>query len=107
MPKHVSSEHYELVAAKEEIRSLRENLREARRDLLSLIPFELSTILSSYLSCSDRLEADGWRANITEQIISHAKILSASEGSYRWNRAYCPLCGKGSSSPYEKGFSHP
>lgn len=107
MPKHASSEHYELTAAKDEIKRLRESLWEARRSLISLVPQELSSILLSYYSCSDRREADSWWADIIQQIISSTKILSASEGSYRSDRAYCPLCSEGSSSPYERGFSHP
>lgn len=107
MPKHSSSVHYELMAAKEEIKRLRENLWEARRNLIGLIPHELSSILLSYYSCSNRREADSWWADIRQQIISRAKILSGAEGSYFEKRAYCPLCGEGSSGPYDTGFSHP
>jgi len=34
-------------------------------------------------------------------------VLSPEKGSYFSDRAYCPLCGDGSTSPYSNGFTVP
>lgn len=107
MAKQNLNNPYELTVAKETIKRLEEYLYEAREDLINLVPYDLSNILLSYYSCVNRSQANGWRESIIDKILSHAKLLSRDEGVYFGDRAYCPLCGKGTSAPYEKGFSHP
>jgi len=63
--------------------------------------------MNAYYACRSRRELYRWKHEAVEQIINLATILSEEEGSYFSDRAYCPLCGEGSSAPYEKGFSVP
>lgn len=48
-----------------------------------------------------------WLERVADQIIETVEPLSKEHGSYFEPRAYCPLCGDGSSSPYDRGFAIP
>jgi hypothetical protein len=100
--------YQELVSPQEEtIKRIKEELYEARRIIINLMPEEAQTVLNSYSSCASRKETYGWQYNTAEMIIALAKKLPPEGGSYLSDRAYCPLCGEGSSSPYESGFTFP
>jgi hypothetical protein len=71
------------------------------------MPEDIQRILMSYLSCESSHEARFWDSSVADVIIDAAKILPPEQGFYFSERAYCPLCGQGSSSPYESGFSVP
>jgi hypothetical protein len=91
----------------ERIRRLEEDLYEARCAVVSLLPEPIQAIAESYHKCKSRSEADQWKERLVEGVIARAEILSPQDGS-RWGpRAYCPLCGHGSSGPYDRGFAVP
>jgi hypothetical protein len=48
---------------------------------------------------------DGYR--VADELIAMAEPLTREHNLYSSERAYCPLCGEGSSSPYEYGYSLP
>ena len=91
-----------------EIRRLQDELYHARYAIISLMPEETEKILTSYYySCKSRQETYRWTDIAAIEIIEFAKILSPEEGSCFSERAYCHLCGDGSNSYYETGFSVP
>jgi hypothetical protein len=71
------------------------------------MPDNVQEIMNGHYSCISRQELYRWKHEVVEQIINLAGILSSEEGSYFSDRAYCPLCGQGTSSPYKRGFSVP
>ena len=99
--------HDVLFNPQETIKCLQDELYEARTTIISLMSEDAQKILESYRWCESRKETYSWQENVAERIIALAKILSPEQGSYLSERAYCPLCGEGSSSPYESGFSIP
>jgi hypothetical protein len=91
----------------ETIDRLKNELDQARRTILLLMPQNVQPVLSSYFSCEARQQTYGWESDVADKIIALAQILPPAEGSFLSDRAYCPLCGDGSSSPYQRGFSIP
>ncbi len=91
----------------EEIKRLREELYESRTAILDLMPEEARKILMSYYRCQSSEEGFTWKYDTINQIIGLAKVLEPNQGAYFSDRAYCPLCGRGSSAPYEEGFAIP
>jgi hypothetical protein len=89
------------------IKYLEEELFKARWTILRLAPEKFHRILQGYYSCESREDTYGWDERVAEQVIGHAEPLPPEKGSYFSERAYCPLCGEGSLTPYESGFSLP
>ena len=89
------------------IRRLEEELYSARRTITSLLPDSTRRLVSSYYDCETRDKSREWEADVVDKIIESASILDRSDGSFWGPRAYCPLCGAGSSSPYDRGFTVP
>src|SRR5262245_27678032 len=87
------------------IRRLKADLHEARRAILHLMPEGMQQLLTSYYSCESRQQTYEWEQSVPKRIIEAAVVLSREQGSYFTHRAYCPLCGSGSTSPYESGFT--
>ncbi|RJP18348.1 MAG: hypothetical protein C4520_14565 [Candidatus Abyssobacteria bacterium SURF_5] len=98
---------YPMNAWEMKIKNLEDELYKARIAIIRLMPERIQSILSSFYSCESRQESIAWEHNVIEQLIGFATILSREEGSYLSDRAYCPLCGDGSSSAYERGFTVP
>jgi hypothetical protein len=73
------------------------------------MPDEVEEFLSSFYTCKSRQETYSWDESTAHKIIALAKRITPEEGAYFSNRAYCPLCGRGSSSAFshEAGFSVP
>jgi hypothetical protein len=92
--------------AEEEIRRLESELDEARSAIIELMPDEVAQTLGSYIHCETREQTHGWEGDVADRIIELAKVLPHKH-VYDQDRAYCPLCGQGSSSPYTEGFSVP
>jgi hypothetical protein len=85
------------------IRHLEFELDKVRRAMIRMVPPRAQAILGSYSSCESRAGTSHWKDNIAEKILELAEILPDQDD----RRAYCPLCGEGTSSPYEEGFSVP
>ncbi|KAB0670140.1 hypothetical protein F6V30_08235 [Oryzomonas sagensis] len=91
----------------DEIERLKNDLFEARYTILNLMPEKFERLLKGYYQVKSRQEGYAWEHDVAEQIIAEANILSKEEGSFLEDRAYCPLCGRGSNSPYDRGFAIP
>lgn len=90
-----------------EVRRLKRELWEARQALVHLMPEHLQSVLENYFRCETKQESYGWRHRAADELIALADELPEAGSMYLGKRAYCPLCRKGSSTPYEKGFSLP
>lgn len=89
------------------IRHLRDELFMARQTILSLTTPDQQGLLKSYYDCETRQDSYRWESDVAEKLIEGAIALPREQGSYFGPRAFCPLCGDGTSSPYETGFSLP
>lgn len=87
----------------QKIKDLEHELEMARWDIINLMPENRRKILMSFFHCESRSETYGWKEKITEELIGTAEVIGSPFG----DRAYCPLCGDGSSSGYERGYSLP
>jgi hypothetical protein len=93
--------------AMERIKKLESELYMTRLKLLSIVPEKFHEIFRSYCSCETRESTYHWYDDAAERIIDLSVPLSPEHGSYWRPRAYCPLCGDGSQSPYDEGFALP
>lgn len=91
----------------DEIERLKNDLFDSRYTILNLMPEKIGNLLKGYYHVKSRQEGYAWEHEVVEQIITEANIFSKEEGSYLEDRAYCPLCGRGSNSPYDRGFAIP
>jgi len=89
----------------ETIARLRTKLSEARLVIIDLMPEEAQEILRSFHNCESREERNNWQALAVHGIILLAKPIPRQGPFQLVERAYCPLCGGGSMSLYESGFS--
>lgn len=89
----------------EKIRRLEDQLYDARKALLRLLPDETRTLLSGWRHNTSEKELDEWEHEIVEAITKLATPLPSTllDGP----RAMCPLCSGGSSWPYTKGYALP
>jgi hypothetical protein len=71
------------------------------------MPGDIQNVLQSYFHCASVEETMMWEHVTAGKIIACAEILPPEQGSYLGERAYCPLCGSGSNSYYERGFAIP
>jgi hypothetical protein len=90
----------------ERVKKLESDLYMARAAIIGLMPETLRAAIGSYYTVESREDGFRWKDALTEQIIEYAKPLPTSN-PYFGVRAMCPLCGNGSSSPYDEGFSVP
>ena len=90
----------------ERIRRLEDDLYVARHTILELLPEPAQEILTSFLERNTPRERLSWEHDIVEEITALAvKIEGAA--SYWQPRAYCPLCGRGTTWAYSEGFTLP
>jgi hypothetical protein len=90
-----------------QIKKLEEELWSARVAIIGLAPSKYRDLLKSYYRCEAHKDSYNWLDRVADQIIDTVEPLSKEQGSYLEPRAYCPLCGDGSSSPYDRGFAIP
>lgn len=91
----------------EQIKRLEQELCSARYAIVGLAPVAYRQVLTSYYHCSDRSESYHWLDSVVEQIIETVEALPDEKGAFFGARAYCPLCGEGTSSAYERGYALP
>jgi hypothetical protein len=87
----------------EKIKDLENKLDLAHRAIINLMPRPKWDILMSFYDCESRDDTYGWKGRIAEKLVGTAEIIASGYSE----RAYCPLCGDGSSSGYEPGYSLP
>lgn len=90
------------------IRKLEDELFVARQTVLSLVPAPFRSLLDSYHQPLTRGSAYGWRHMVVEKILEGTVPLGDEARPDLFGfRACCPLCGRGSQSPYQEGFAYP
>lgn len=87
------------------VTKLEEELYSARRTIIDLMPNKVGQILSSYYSCETSQATRTWMDAVIDALIEFAEPLPNAAPGYLSTRAYCPLCHRGSSSPYTDGFT--
>jgi hypothetical protein len=90
------------------IRDLEADLWRAHRALVDLMDEPHREVLNSYLHATDSLWR--WRENAALRLVDLCRdVEQRTYGGYPLGapRAVCPLCGGGSSAPYDKGFALP
>jgi hypothetical protein len=70
-----------------------------------MTPDPFPALLEGYYGCENRTGIR-WANELTEKVIDLAKPIDCTGGGWE-TRAYCPLCGHGSSSPFSDGYSLP
>lgn len=89
----------------EAVRRLRDELYRARRDIVELMPENITRLMQGYYGCKTRHDHHDWEQCVVEAIIGMA--VPDPEASHWQPRARCPLCRGGSSGPYDVGFTIP
>ncbi|HEX9896297.1 MAG TPA: hypothetical protein VGA85_01370 [Dehalococcoidales bacterium] len=89
------------------IRVLKNELDGARYTIIRLMPKDVQHLFNGYIQCQSREEYYRWQTDVVNQIIQKATIIPEYKDSIFGERAFCPLCGEESSSPYASGFSLP
>jgi hypothetical protein len=94
------------ISSEPTIGHLQNELDQTRWSVIHMMPFEVQMILTSYHSCETRMEARQWPDVAASKLSELAKLLPPSIFDSS-DRAYCPLCGDGSSWAYQTGFRLP
>jgi hypothetical protein len=89
-------------AAQPRIEKLESELYQARRDIVDLMPYEISQLLTGYHSAKSESDYWGWERETIERIVSMAE----ADLRYSQPRARCPLCKSGGGF-YDTGFTLP
>jgi len=89
------------------VRFLKDELYATRRVIIHLMPETIQQLLTGYYSCEYRKDTYQWPDQLADALIEKAEVLPPSIGSFFSDRAYCPLCKRGSLSPYDSGFTVP
>ena len=90
----------------ETIERLRNELYITRREMLHLMPDDISSLLDSYHRCESRQAAYAWEQEIATALIQRVE-RPRDPGQWEEQRANCPLCNSGAMTPYASGFSLP
>lgn len=88
------------------IERLRQELWEARYTLYDSLPEQVQKVLSTYHDCVTVEDTYAWLHDVADDLIDLAEPLPRGH-FHLGDRARCPLCGDGSSTPYEEGFALP
>ena len=98
---------YRTTNDKIEVRRLKDDLFWIRYDLLHIMPKEIFDILGEGCTSNSKIKMIEWQKRAVEKVLAFAEKLPPVQSSPTSDRVYCPLCGQGSTSPGDKGFSLP
>ncbi len=87
----------------DKINELEIDLYRAWQTILKLLPEHFSDILESSRNCQSHDEAIQWSYMIIDKLLELTQPFQ--DGAE--DRAYCPLCGDGSSSSFRTGYAYP
>lgn len=87
----------------ERLKDTEERLFHAHNALRSVLPAAIYDLLTSDHKCLTRDDVWKWHDSVIESALKMAQIIQ-QPGS---DRAYCPLCGGTTTSPYIQGFDFP
>lgn len=88
------------------IRRLKGDLWEAQFTVLEMLPEDVNSVLHSYRDCASIEDTHVWLYDVADDLIAFAKPLASVHPMFG-RRGNCPLCGRGSNSPYDEGFALP
>ena len=94
-----------LTGSARKLNELEDELYWARRNIVELMPKDISEALSSYHSCSTFEDYQKWLRETVDFIISKAEVDPQQSGYEP--RGWCPLCQRGVRNPYVSGFKIP
>lgn len=85
----------------QEVRRLKDELDDARRTILSLMPDAIHRELNSFYQCESRAASHRWLEDVADRLI--ARVEATQRSAYDQPRADCPLCDSSPNSPYDLG----
>jgi hypothetical protein len=83
------------------------DLDSARQAIVELLPKEIRVLVKSRFQCNTRAEARAKVDDIIDAIVERSPRVEGLNTAWSGDRAWCLLCGAGSSGPYELGFAIP
>ena len=90
----------------DDVRPRKQELWSARSAIIELMPDGIQQILRSFRQCETRDAGNGWSDEAVAKLVTTALIIPSTLQSLD-ERAFCPLCGRGSTSAGAQGFSVP
>lgn len=94
-------------SAENEIRRLKNDLYMARRAVIGLMPPDIGPLLRGYYPCASREEGARWFDDLVDVLIDRAGSAALPASAWGERRTLCPLCNRGSDSPYVEGYALP
>jgi hypothetical protein len=91
----------------ERIAELERELRSARWDIIHLMPWEMTQLLTNYHDCVLRADFGRWMSETINRIAELAETDPEASRYPSQPRGYCPLCKHGSLGPFDLGFVLP
>jgi hypothetical protein len=91
----------------ESVRELEDRLFRAQQALRLLLPPKLLHLLASDGECLTREDVWKWWDTVVQAVAKMGEVIPESVGKTTKERAYCPVCGGSSNSPYTSGFEYP
>lgn len=89
------------------IERLRRELRAANTTIIDLMSDEIQKVLTSYHYCETSEATNTWENEVADALLKLCNPLPNDAPRYFSNRAWCPLCHRGSSSADAVGFALP
>ncbi|MFL2809614.1 MAG: hypothetical protein ACJ0DG_11290 [bacterium] len=88
------------------------DFRDYEDAIVDLLPKELKKYFEFggdnnkyFKKCKTNAEVLKWENDLFKEICSISKVFQT--GYYNGDRAFCPLCDRGSTAPYDEGFALP
>lgn len=99
------SDHRDVERTAWRIQRLEDDLYTARHTIISLMPDNVQSLLQGYYRCETREESYTWKRELVSELIALAEpIPEYVDSPWFGQRAFCPLCGDGAMSGYQRGF---
>ncbi len=86
---------------------LQDELDRARHAVVELLPREIRVLVDQRYECQTRTEARAKVNEIIDAIVERSPRVEGVATAWHAERAWCLLCGGGSSALYEQGFAVP
>lgn len=88
-------------------RKLEDELYDARRVLLDLMPSEIMAVMEAFTECDSRAEFSEWRKRVIDMVLKKAGEQAPEADLLGEVRVQCPLCGREAFNPSGGGFKMP
>lgn len=90
-----------------EVKQLERDLFKAHYSIIQMAPESMKRCLTAHFYVESFADLDDWRRWASERIVQQADLVAIEIPHFSQRRANCPLCGKGSSAPYDEGYALP